>query len=117
LSNDPFHNDVPNPPEDENNKINAITTPSPRKPFPPLSDRWTNIEWTILEHTHDHIRGLGGPSPEKIDPTKLAEAFIRVYETSELKEKAEDEGMEKKEFTVEEVRDRIVALRKIRDRR
>jgi hypothetical protein len=34
-----------------------------------------------------------------------------------LKKKAEEEGMEKKAFTVEEVRDRIVALRKIRDRR
>jgi hypothetical protein len=34
-----------------------------------------------------------------------------------LKKKAEEEGKEKKEFTVDEVRDRIVALRKIRDRR
>jgi hypothetical protein len=31
--------------------------------------------------------------------------------------KAEEEGKEKKEFTLEEVRDRIIALRKTRDRR
>jgi len=90
---------------------------TPTKPFPELHDGWTNIEWTILEHTHDHIRGLGGPTPEETSPTRLAEAFIRIYETSELKKKAEEEGKEKKEFMVEEVRDRIIALRKIRDRR
>ena len=117
LGDDSFRGDSLIPLDDEHKNSNALSTPSPKKPFPPLSDGWTNIEWTILEHTHDHIRGLGGPSPEKIDPTKLAEAFIRIYETSELKKKAEEEGMEKKEFTVEEVRDRIVALRKIRDRR
>ena len=31
--------------------------------------------------------------------------------------KAEEEGKEKKEFTLEEVTDRIIALRKTRDRR
>jgi hypothetical protein len=85
--------------------------------LPELGDGWTNVEWTILEHTHDHIRNLGQEVPEKIDPTKLAEAFLRIYEKNELKLKAEIEGKEKKAFSKEEVRDRIIALRKTRDRR
>lgn len=75
------------------------------------------MEWTILEHTHDHIRSLGGQAPEKIDATELAEAFLKIYETSELKLQAEKEGKERKEFSKAEVRDRIIALRKTRDRR
>lgn len=82
-----------------------------------MGDGWTNVEWTILEHTHDHIRNLGEETPDTIDPTKLAEAFLKIYETSEYRIKAEQEGKERKEFTKEEVRDRIIALRKTRDRR
>ena len=74
------------------------------------------MEWTILEHTHDHIRNLGS-TPEKTDPTKLAEAFLEIYSTSELKIKAENEGKGHKEFTKEEVRDRIIAMRDVRERR
>jgi hypothetical protein len=48
---------------------------------------------------------------------KLAEAFLKIYETSEFRIKAEEEGKERKEFSKEEVRDRIVALRETRDRR
>lgn len=48
---------------------------------------------------------------------KLAEAFLKIYETSEFRIKAEQEGKERKEFSKEEVRDRIVALRKTRERR
>ena len=85
--------------------------------LPEFGDGWTNVEWTILEHTHDHIRSLGKEEPEKLDPTKLAEEFLKIYEKSEFKTKALEEGKEKKVFTVEEVRDRIVALRDIRERR
>jgi hypothetical protein len=84
---------------------------------PELGDGWTNIEWTILEYTHDHIRNLGEELPENKDATELAEAFLQIYETSELKLKAEQTGKERKEFSREEVRDRILALRKTRDRR
>lgn len=92
-------------------------SPAEAKVVPELGDGWTNVEWTILEHTHDHIRNVGEEDPEKIDPTKLAEAFLKLYETSEFKQKAEQEGKKMKQFTKEEVRDRIVALRKTRDRR
>ena len=85
--------------------------------FPELGDGWTNVEWAILEHTHDHIRNLGEENPEKIDAMKLAEAFLKIYETSELKLKAEEEGKERKEFSKEEVKDRIIALRQTRERR
>jgi hypothetical protein len=85
--------------------------------LPELGDGWTNVEWTILEHTHDHIRNLGEENPEDIDTSKLAEAFLEIYETSEYRIKAEEEGKERKEFSKEEVRDRIIALRKTRDRR
>jgi len=98
-------------------KIHDAAPVPPEKHLPELGDGWTNVEWTVLEHTHDHIRSLGGQSPESIDATKLAEAFLKIYERSELKLKAEEEGKERKEFTVEEVRDRIIALRKTRDRR
>jgi hypothetical protein len=70
-----------------------------------------------LEHTHDHIRSIGEETPENIDATKLAEEFLKIYETSEYRIKAEEEGKEKKEFSKEEVRDRIIALRETRDRR
>jgi hypothetical protein len=97
--------------------IQPIADTPPKLSLPELGDGWTNVEWTILEHTHDHIRSLGGESPESIDPTTLAEEFLKIYEKSELKKKAEEEGKERKQFTMEEVRDRIVALRKTRDRR
>ena len=84
---------------------------------PELGDGWTNVEWTILEHTHDHIRNLGEENPEDIDASTLAEAFLKIYETSEYRIKAEEEGKESKEFSKEEVSDRIIALRKTRDRR
>jgi len=84
---------------------------------PELGDGWTNVEWTILEHTHDHIRNIGEDDPEKVDPTKLAEIFLKLYETHELRLRAEKEGKAMKEFSKEEVRDRIIALRKTRDRR
>ena len=48
---------------------------------------------------------------------KLAQEFLKIYETSEFRIKAEQEGKERKEFTKEEVRDRIVGLRETRDRR
>jgi len=89
----------------------------PKPSLPELADGWTNVEWTILEHTHDHIRSLGGQSPESIDPTILAEEFLKIYEKSELKKKAEDQGKAHKHFSKEEVRDRIIALRQTRDRR
>ena len=85
--------------------------------LPELGDGWTNVEWTILEHTHDHIRNLGEETPESIDATKLAEEFLKIYETSEFRIKAEEEGKERKEFSKGEVRDRIIALRKTRERR
>ena len=99
------------------NQNGEILPSPPGQNIPELGDGWTNVEWTILEHTHDHIRSLGAEAPESIDPTKLAEVFLKIYETSELKLKAEEEGKERKEFTKEEVRDRIIALRKTRDRR
>jgi hypothetical protein len=88
-----------------------------RKSFPKLGDGWTNVEWTILEHTHDHIRDLGEESPDSVDAMKLAKAFLEIYENSEFRIKAEEQGMEHKEFSKEEVRDRIIALRQTRDRR
>jgi len=87
------------------------------KHLPELGDGWTNVEWTILEHTHDHIRNLGEENPEDIDASKLAEAFLKIYELSDYRIKAEEEGKERKVFSEEEVRDRIIALRKTRDRR
>ena len=85
--------------------------------LPELGDGWTNVEWTILEHTHDHIRNLGEESPMNVDVTRVAEEFLKIYESSEYRIKAEDEGKERKEFSKDEVRDRIIALRKTRDRR
>jgi len=52
-----------------------------------------------------------------MDPTALATEFLKIYATSELKVKAEEEGKQHKEFSVEEVRDRIVALRQTKKRR
>jgi hypothetical protein len=101
----------------ENDSPVSTRHPSHESLLPELGDGWTNVEWTILEHTHDHIRSLGGQAPEKIPATELAEAFLKIYETSELKLKAEEEGKERKIFSKEEVRDRIIALRKTRDRR
>lgn len=98
--------------------IEHIPTHTVGKPYlPELGDGWTNVEWAILEHTHDHIRSLGDEEPEKIDADKLAEAFLKIYETSELKLKAEEEGMETKGFSKQEVKDRIIALRETRERR
>ena len=97
----------------EDNGVFEVET----KQLPELGDGWTNVEWTILEHTHDHIRNLGEENPEDIDASKLAEAFLEIYKTSEYRIKAEEEGKERKEFSKEEVRDRIIALRKTRDRR
>jgi hypothetical protein len=48
---------------------------------------------------------------------KLAETFLKIYETSEFRIKAEEEGKERKQFSKEEVRDRIIALRETRERR
>jgi hypothetical protein len=100
------------PPQDENS-----FSGDPVTSLPELGDGWTNVEWTILEHTHDHIRNLGEENPEEIDALKLAEAFLKLYETSEYRIKAEEEGKERKQFSKEEVRDRILALRETRDRR
>jgi uncharacterized small protein (DUF1192 family) len=96
--------------------VASPATQEPRK-FPELGDGFTNVEWTILEHTHDHIRSLGNEEPESLDPTKLAEEFLKIYATSEYRKKAEEEGKERKVFSVGEVRDRIVALREVRERR
>jgi hypothetical protein len=108
----------PNTPPDTAtpSKVALPATPETSK-FPELGDGFTNVEWTILEHTHDHIRSLGNEEPENLDPTKLAEEFLKIYETSEYRKKAEEEGKEQKVFSVEEVRDRIVALREVRERR
>jgi hypothetical protein len=102
---------------DENVQEDNVVSEVDTTQLPELGDGWTNVEWTILEHTHDHIRNLGEENPEDIDAAKLAEAFLEIYETSEYRIKAEDEGKERKEFSKEEVRDRIIALRKTRDRR
>lgn len=117
-----FSREITTPPRGKMSKTPPKKTSSPSTEketttFPELGDGWTNVEWTILEHTHDHIRSRGSDEPEKLDPAKLAEEFLKIYEKSEYRKKAEEEGKEKKEFTVEEVRDRIVALRDIRDRR
>ena len=111
-------------PSHEPNTPPATATPPkaapPKTPqtskFPQLADGFSNVEWTILEHTHDHLRNLGNEEPEKLDPTKVAEEFLKIYATSEYRKKAEEQGKEK-EFSVEEVRDRIVALREVRERR
>jgi len=116
-----LRHDVVTPPKQNIAKTPKAKTTSPsmqkEAAFPELGDGWTNVEWTILEHTHDHIRSLGNEEPEKLDPTKLAEEFLKIYEKSEYRKKAEEEGKEKKVFSVEEVRDRIIALRDIRERR
>jgi hypothetical protein len=104
------------PPETPPKVIASPSSPK-QSTFPDLGDGWTNVEWTILEHTHDHIRNLGNEEPEKLDPTELAQEFLKIYEKSEFRKKAEEEGKEHKVFSVEEVRDRIVALRDIRKRR
>jgi hypothetical protein len=101
---------------EESAPIDTKQDSTPKK-APELGDGWTNIEWTILEHTHDHIRNLGEEDPEKVDPTKLAEEFLKLYAKSDLKLQAEREGKVMKEFSKEEVRDRIIALRQTRDRR
>ena len=73
------------------------------------------MEWAILEHTHDNT--FPKESAETIDPMKLAESFLKVYETNEFRIKAEEKGKQGKEFSKDEVRDRIVALRETRNRR
>jgi hypothetical protein len=52
-----------------------------------------------------------------MDTITLAEEFLKIYETSEFKKMAEKEGKSRKQFSKEEVVNRIIALRETRDRR